>query len=564
MNILGIGFLSEASACVISDGRLLAAVSEERLNRRKLWYGFPEAAILEVLSLSGLSLADIDLVATHGFLPSEPSFDPFENKIEAVNSSALPQQEKEEIVRFLNERYRHEMFVYNERTPNYIKQVESLGRQVKVYKHHEAHAATAFFGSGWDDCLVVTADGWGEDGSHTFYDCNIGSDGLLKFELCGRSDTIDSLGYFYGSVTKALGFVPHRHEGKVLGLAAHCPNPKSEKYISQMVTIDKERGGFIGRADLGYYLPHFDNLKLLKLSRRFSKEDLASAAQNTLEKVVCELIESKMQKPRKVALAGGIFANVKLNQRIAAIEDVLSCYVFPNMGDGGLSVGAGWLAHWEATHKKPIAPANMFLGTDVNDAEIERILSKVGVDFRRCLNIEFEISQLLAKGDVVARCAGPMEFGPRALGNRSILAPASDPSINDWLNKKLGRSEFMPFAPVVRVENCDDYFIDFDVSKPCLDFMTATVHCTDKMKVDGAAAVHVDGTARPQIVNESNHPSMHKILSYYFESTGYGCLINTSFNMHEEPIVCSTDDAVRAYLAGELPHLAIGNYLVSK
>ena len=168
MNILGIGFLSEASACVISDGRLLAAVSEERLNRRKLWYGFPEAAILEVLSLSGLSLADIDLVATHGFLPSEPSFEPFENKIEAVNSSALPQQEKEEIVRFLNERYRHEMFVYNERTPNYIKQVESLGRQVKVYKHHEAHAATAFFGSGWDDCLVVTADGWGEDGSHTF------------------------------------------------------------------------------------------------------------------------------------------------------------------------------------------------------------------------------------------------------------------------------------------------------------------------------------------------------------------------------------------------------------
>lgn len=556
MNILGVGFLSESSACIVQDGKLIAAVSEERLNRRKNWYGFPEEAIAEVLKIAGLTLPYIDLVATHGRCALTPDLPAFNRHKQAITESGLSEQRKQKLIAHLDKRYNHEAGVFSQRTPNYLHQVASMDRPVKVYAHHQCHAASAYFGSGFNDCLTLTIDGWGEDGSHTLWHCLNGQMKWLAY-----SSTIDSLGYFYGSITKALGFIPHKHEGKVLGLAAHGGVADGSLYraIRGMVAVDGD--SFAGKIENGLYLPHYDNLPLLRLVRDYSREDVAAAAQRVLEETVCEYVAKLGSAARRLAVAGGIFANVKLNQSIASFPNVEQLYVFPNMGDGGLSVGAAQLAYHERTGTMPTPPTSMYLGHYVTDMEAEGVLTELGLPFRESENIAHDIAELLSRGEVVARVKGRMEFGPRALGNRSILYQATDPSANDWLNKKLGRSEFMPFAPATLIEDAPYMYPEYPDGSDGA-YMTRTYDCSRVMKHDSPAAVHVDGTARPQIVDRETAPDLYAILSEYKLKTGLSSIINTSFNMHEEPIVCTAEDAVRTFLASRLKYLAIGNLIV--
>jgi len=175
-----------------------------------------------------------------------------------------------------------------------------------------------------------------------------------------------------------------------------------------------------------------------------------------------------------------------------------------------------------------------------------------------------EIGELLAQGKTVARCAGRMEYGPRALGNRSILFHARDPRANQWLNEKLKRTEFMPFAPATLAEEAPRCYRNLEVAADAARFMTITYDCTDFMKQNSPAAVHVDGTARPQLVDEVTNPTFHAILSAYHRKTGIPSVLNTSFNIHEEPIVCSPSDAVQTFLAGDLDTLAIEDLLVTR
>jgi carbamoyltransferase len=559
MNILGVGFLSESSACIVKDGELIAAVSEERLNRIKNWYGYPEAAIQEVLSIANLRIDEIDHVATHGLSYKYPNLKAFDSKCKLVLASDLDDETKRKRVEFLWQRYDHELKVCGERTPNYIQQIRNLGRPLKVYGHHHAHAASAFYGSGWDECLALTIDGWGEDGSHSLYRCSNGA-----MEKIAGSATIDSLGYFYGSITKALGFTPHRHEGKVLGLAAHG-GPVGGRLcdlIRSMVGFDPDKGSFTGHIERGLYLPHFDNLELTRLVREYPREQVAAAAQMALEDVVCDYIASLGRK-HKLAVAGGIFANVVLNQAISHLPNVEDLYVFPNMGDGGLSVGAAWLAHHELTGRSPKAPRDMYLGSDIGSDKTGEILQQSGLSFKHTGNIHNECGRLLADGYPVIRCAGRMEFGPRSLGNRSILYQATDPSVNDWLNKRLGRSEFMPFAPATIFESAWRCYLDFKGGLSG-QHMTRTYSCTPKMRTEAPAAVHVDNTARPQVVSPDHAPDLHAILKSYNAGTNLSSVINTSFNMHEEPIVNNAIDALRAFNQSGLPYLAIGDFLVEQ
>jgi carbamoyltransferase len=176
--------------------------------------------------------------------------------------------------------------------------------------------------------------------------------------------------------------------------------------------------------------------------------------------------------------------------------------------------------------------------------------------------VEPEIARLLADGRVVARFNGRMEFGPRALGNRSILYHCSDPTVNDWLNKRLERTEFMPFAPATIEDEAESSFVGLSGAEHAAEFMTIIFDCSDEFRASCPAAVHVDGTARPQIVRQATNPSFHRVLEEYRKLTGVGTVVNTSFNMHEEPIVCSPEDAVRAFLLGHLDYLAIGHYVV--
>ncbi|MBI3087395.1 MAG: carbamoyl transferase [Candidatus Omnitrophica bacterium] len=557
MNILGIAFLADASAVVLRDGQLVAAVSEERLNRVKLWNGVPRGAIQAVLKLAGLTLDEIDVVATHGAAPPAPDPGPFEEKERRILDAPLSPQQREAQLTHLRTRLEHERMVLGSRTPTYLEEIRALGRPVQVVGHHEAHAASAYFGSGWEGCLALTADGWGEDGSSTVWRAAGG-----RMSLLTRSHTFDSLGYFYGSITKSLGFVPHRHEGKVLGLAAYCESPQSYPAIRAMIDYDGRVKRFIGRMEHGLYVPRFENPALREFVRRFPREDVAASAQRSLEEVVCTCVADQDGGAARLAVAGGIFANVKLNQRIRELANVRNLFVFPNMGDGGLSVGAAWLVHARETGRMPEPLRTLYLGQEPGEREIEDLLASSGLRCRRVPDLEERIAALLAEGHVVARCAGRMEYGPRALGNRSILCRATDPSVNDWLNRALSRSEFMPFAPATLAEHAAGCYVGWKPEQLPSRHMTMTYDCTPTMRADAPAAVHVDGTARPQVVFKDDHPSFHAILSAYHRRTGLSSVINTSFNMHEEPIVCTADDAVRAFRASGLPYLALGNFLV--
>jgi carbamoyltransferase len=555
--ILGVAYLADASACVLRDGKLLSAVSEERLNRVKLWNGVPHLAIESVLRSAGITLEEVDVIATHGSCAPSPDRAVFERKAGAIEESSLAADVKRQQLSALWSRFEHESFVLGTRTPGYLSEVAALGRPLKVYRHHEAHAACAFFGSGWEDAGVLTADGWGEDASHTL------SRGTgVRLDRSHHSSTIDSLGYFYGSITKALGFSPQRHEGKVLGLAARCPDPASYTLIRRMIDADLETGSFVGRMEHGLYAPRFSNAALEEAVRHFPREDVAAAAQRSLEEVVCRHLEVFGRQTRRLAVAGGVFANVRLNQRIADLPFIDEIYVFPIMGDGGLSIGSAWLAHAELTNTRPEPLVTCYLGPPPGDGEIEAVLRTSGLKHRRFDDAPYEIGTQLAKSRVVARCTGGMEFGPRALGHRSILFAASDPSVNDWLNNRLHRSEFMPFAPATLADEADKFYRNLSECRTSAKFMTITRDCTPEMKERAPAAVHLDGTARPQIVSQQDHPDLHAILSSYRSLTGEPTVINTSFNMHEEPIVCTAEDAVRAFVAAELDVLALGDFIV--
>ena len=557
MIILGISFLSEASACLLIDGKIIAAISEERINRKKLWNGIPRKSIEKVLEISGINMSDIDYIATHGTHLNTPDFKAFNSSIDKINSSNLSDDLKNIQLSALDIRYKKELKIISERTPKYLEEIKKLGKKVCVYEHHHTHAATAFFGSGWDQSYILTADGWGEDGSNSFWK---GSG--LDIDKISYSPTIDSLGYFYGSITKSLGFTPHRHEGKILGLAAYNTKQESYKTIKEMISYDGENHRFSGDIHKGIYKPSYDNPQLDRAISEYSREDVASSTQRRLEEVVIEFLSGIDDNDIRISLSGGVFANVKLNQRIKDHPSVSEVYVFPNMGDGGLSIGAAWLAYVELTGNKPYALDTALLGNSVSDVKILKELKKTTLHYQKKTSINKEIAKLLSKGEVVARVSGSMEFGPRALGNRSILYEATDSSVNTWLNQYLNRSEFMPFAPMTIIDDVDKYYVNINGGMLPAKYMTMTFDCKQCMTDEAPATVHVDKTARPQFITKSDYPDMYEVLSEYKKITGLSNIVNTSFNMHEEPIVSSELDAVNSFLKSGIKWMALGNYLV--
>ena len=231
------------------------------------------------------------------------------------------------------------------------------------------------------------------------------------------------------------------------------------------------------------------------------------------------------------------------------------------MGDGGLCYGAALYDRTGKSRKKYEAITNVYLGPSYSDNEVRCVLETCAVKYRQCDSIEDEVAALLSKGEMVARCNGAMEFAPRALGNRSLLVPAVDASINDTVNKKLGLSEFMPFAPSTLESSARRCYKNTKGAMHTAKFMTITFNVTDSFSKSSPAVTHIDGTARPQLVAGENRKYM-KIINDYRKLTGIPTIVNTSFNMHEEPIVCSPQDAIRSFLTGRLDYLAIGNFLV--
>ncbi|MFC1662153.1 carbamoyltransferase C-terminal domain-containing protein, partial [Gemmatimonadota bacterium] len=375
----------------------------------------------------------------------------------------------------------------------------------------------------------------------------------------------NSLGNYYAYVTHMCGFKAQKHEGKITGLAAYG----EPKYLEILRSFVDERGGTI--LNLGGVVFQEAARQLeRRLPTGWTREDMAASIQRHFEEVVVRLVAHWVKETgmSRVALAGGVFANVRVNEEVHDIPGVEEVFVHPGMADGGLHAGAALAACAEGVlptpmkrHTEPLRDA--FLGTPIEQRDAEEAARKHQLQPEELQQpLEDEIAELLRQGYVVARAAGKMEYGPRALGNRSILYQPTDRSVNDWLNANLKRTEFMPFAPAVMAEAVDRCFLEADGARHTAEYMTVTFHCTPWMEASMAGVVHLDGTARPQIVRRDRTPEYYRIIEAFEEKTGLPAIINTSFNMHEEPIVRTADDAVRAFLDGNLDYLALDKFLI--
>ena len=442
------------------------------------------------------------------------------------------------------------------------------GRPVDLaLDHHFCHMASAYYCSGLDQAVIVSVDGVGD-----LLSAVIGRGRGSAVAITGRYFQSEQIsGQAYEVVTAMLGFHPDKHPGKVTGLAAYTDAPlelvdQLDAWFRAQYTRGARENWFhlIHTADEPRQLERLRELRHTRFGR-WSREEISSAIQHILERDVLALIARHVPDPERhdVVVAGGVFANVKLNQRVKEMG-FKSIFVQPAMGDEGTGLGAAILA---AHRQRPFSPhrlRDVYLGPGFSPAESRAALAGAGLPFEELGDgrLERRLAELLHEGYIVARFQGRMEFGPRALGNRSILYHAKDPAANDWLNRQLKRSEFMPFAPVTLAERASDSYTGVAGAEHTAEFMTITFDATQEMRRRSPACVHVDGTARPQLVTRAVNPSIHATLTHYHELSGIPSLINTSFNMHEEPIICSPEEAVRAFLAANLDALAIGDYLV--
>lgn len=573
MRVLGVTTEGDSGAAVVEDGCILAAVNEERLSRMKLVVGFPRASIREVLRLSETRVEDLDVVlvaATDSIFVDQ--LEPFNGWLEdwPNGRGSLMKRMAARLSPYRDRFPWLEKGYYALQRPAYrrrrnrirhiLRQEFHIQAPIHFVDHHFAHLTSAYFTSGFRDALVVSLDGGGDGLSSLVYAVRDG-----RFERLHHVPAYHSLGNYYAYVTRLCGFKAMKHEGKITGLAAHG-EPRYLDLLAEFV--DEVEGTFVNRGGVAFYAA------LQALARRlpegWKREDLAASVQRLFERLVPRYIAHWMRVSgmRDLALAGGVFANVRVNEEVHRLPEVERLFIHPHMSDGGLGVGAALAACVpgiaETTMARPTEPLrDVYLGPDLDEASILAALSKHGlVPMELDSPLEEAIADLLVQGYVVARAAGRMEYGPRALGNRSILYQPTDPSVNEWLNKNLHRTEFMPFAPSTLYEARHQCFEKVEGAEHAAEFMTITFHCTPWMREHMPGVVHIDGTARPHLVRKDRNPGFYRIIEAFWERTGLPAVINTSFNMHEEPIVCSAEDCVRAFLNGNLDYLAVGPFLI--
>ena len=567
MNVLGVSGEHDSGAALVVDGELVAASNEERFNRRKLSTCFPEQSIQSTLAVGGLRPEQIDEVALASYMHIPEHVWDWDqaSALQDAIIALLHWTHTERLVFGTDAGVRavravHMALFLVPRILDLRKRLAALGIRapIRVVDHHVAHLASAYYTSGWDSAVALSVDASGDGLCSRLAICK--GPGM---ELVSSIPFFHSPGLYYASITKILGFKPGR-EGKVTGLAARGnPAELIDLFRSQIRYLpEKFRFNNFGR----YRRPQVEFLTAALAGH--SREDIAAGVQTSLEETVCEFVKdayAKLNVPHsRLCLAGGVFANVRLNQEVAKLPQVGEVFIHPNMGDGGLAAGSALYRHSlrQPEKSQPRRMRHAYLGPSMPHAEIVAALERRAISYRRLDAPELEAARLLAADKCIMWCRGPMEYGPRALCNRSILYEATDPTVNEWLNVLLNRSEFMPFAPVIREEKLAEYFVDHEKVMQALEFMTITLYATERCRAEAPAIVHVDNTARPQVIRRDVQPEMHRLLVEYERLTGRNVLINTSCNMHEEPIVCSAEDAVEAFQRSSLDALVLDGYLI--
>ena len=565
MLIVGLHNAEDSGLCLIKDGDLLEAVNEERFSRIKQQGGFPTLSLRYILDKYALNIDDIDYFA-YGWHNKSDNFADY--VVSLTKRTAIALRDNPNCIDILVQRVSQEFNRDKKVRELFEDEMLTLGvksEKIKFFDHHACHAWAAFSCSPFDNAYIFTFDGRGDFKSSSVWLADKEHGLQEKHSLL----SFDSLGFLYGQITYFLGYKPHRHEGKILGLAAHGNPDISLPLFQSLIRFDD--GELI--AQIGPYKPFYTNIdpSLQEKYKQYSPEDLAAGLQKHCENLVVDYVKywskpSSSFASKNICLAGGVAANVRINQCISEIETVENLFVFPHMGDGGLPLGSAAHLLADLTSQTKLSFNTVSLGPAFSDDEIQRALNQSN----DLLAYEVPQDKIKATVDdlvldkVVGWFDARMEYGPRALGCRSIMYHTKDKSVNQWLNKRMDRTEFMPFAPVTPDKYAQSAYIGWKSHDSCTPYMTRTFVCTDKFVDMHPAVVHIDRTARPQVTTKFRNGDYHLVVESYCDRTGEMALINTSFNRHEEPIVCSPQDAIGSLVSGMIDVLIIGKFRVVK
>ncbi|OGC91225.1 MAG: hypothetical protein A2142_07705 [candidate division Zixibacteria bacterium RBG_16_48_11] len=561
MNILGISaFYHDSAACLIQEGKIIACAQEERFSRIKHDFSFPIQAINYCLKEGKISVNDLDFI---GFYEK-----PF-LKLERILTSYLVNFPRSypAFLKALPFWLKEKIWI-----PQRIKRELNYAKEVLMIEHHLSHAASSFLISPFEQAAILTVDGVGE-WAVAAYGVGAGN----QIEIFKEQKFPHSLGLLYNAFTYYLGFQVNSDEYKVMGLAPYGQPVYYDLILKELVSL-KEDGSF--QANLNFF-PYDYGLAMINrkfealfgLPSRNSTEsltqqhkDIAASVQKVTEEIMLKMARHLHKETNlpNLCLAGGVTLNCVANGRILRESGFKNLFIQPAAGDAGGAVGVAAYIHYSLlNHPRNFAWEHACWGPEFTDEEIRSFLESKGLPFRRIQASELPVltAKLLAQGKVLGWFQGRMEFGPRALGNRSILADPRDPAMKDLVNKKIKfREEFRPFAPAVLEERVSDYF-DINCPSP---YMLLVAQVREDKKNQIPAVTHVDGSARIQTVSQKQNPLFYALLKEFKKLTGCPVLLNTSFNLKGEPIVCTPQDAYSTFIRSGLDYLIMGNFILDK
>jgi carbamoyltransferase len=560
MKILGISaFYHDSAACLIDDGKIIAACEEERFSRVKHDNNFPFNAVKKCLQMAKVNIEAIDYVAYY----------------------EKPLLKFERILQTFVETWPRSIFPFIQAMPEWLGAklkpescLRKLGYRGKIFyiPHHLSHAAVSYYSSPFAKAAILTIDGVGEWQTTILYQAE-----GLKITPLKTINFPHSLGLLYSTFTSFLGFKVNDDEFKVMGLAAYGKPIYKEK-IYRVIDIKKDGSfrlnldHFSFRESFSMYSKKFEKLfgKPRKSDQPVTQyhKDLAKSLQAVTEEIYFNILNYlySMTKNTNLCISGGVALNAVANGKIFANTPFKNIYIFGPASDGGSALGSAlFLYHYlfEKKREKPVA--SLSLGTFYSDNQIEKELKKFNLKYQKFSNkkeLVKKTAKLLAEGKIIGWFQGRMEFGPRALGNRSILCRPYPRIMKTKVNQIKKREQFRPFAASVLEEKADEYF-ELPKNNRHFPFMNFCFPVKNEKKEKIAAIVHADGTCRIQTVDKSNN-LYYALIKEFYRLTGVACILNTSFNLKGEPIVENPAQAIEDFLKTKMDCLVIGSFLMEK
>ncbi len=559
MNILGIScYYHDAAACLLRDGQVVAAAQEERFNHEKYSPLFPINAINYCLQAGGITIYDIDYI---GFYDK-----PFLKFFRVILSHLVsyPFSLKnflDTIPSWLEDR----LII-----PLVMKKELGFDGKILFIKHHLSHAASAFLVSPFQEAAILTADGVGEWATMTY---GFGRESTIRIlkEICYP----DSLGLLYTAVTTYLGFEALAGEGKVMGLAGYGKPSYIDKFREIIMVkpdgsfrLDSRFFGFNRgfRMYSGKFVKTFGKARKRESKIEQRHCDIAASLQKFIEETLITIARNLYNETKtdKLCLAGGLFLNCIANSKILEETPFKQIFIQPAAGDSGGALGAAsYIYHSILGNQRNYVMTNAYLGPDFPANQIKRILLNYNFVFKELNDSDLVkyIAKELSQNKIVGWFQGRMEFGPRALGNRSILANPCNPNMKELLNSKVKKREsFRPYAPSVLEERAGEFF---KLQSPS-PFMLLAPQVREGKRELIPGVTHIDGTARVQTVSKNTNPRFWQLIKEFENITGVPVIINTSFNLKGEPIVCTPQDAISSFQRSQMDYLVLGNYVVEK